>query len=170
MTQQIRLATKEDLSGLMPLFEAAVAYFKGAGIPQWQDGYPSEETILGDILSGRTLVLEENGKIFATLAFCPGNEPTYNRIYEGVWQTPETYVALHRVAVDPVYKGGGLGGKMIEYAANLAKSQGIGALRGDTHRQNASMRRLLEKNGFVYRGIIYLENGDERIAFDRLLG
>ena len=31
------------------------------------------------------------------------------------------------------------------------------------------MRRMLEKNGFVYCGIIYLESGDERVAYERIV-
>jgi hypothetical protein len=31
------------------------------------------------------------------------------------------------------------------------------------------MRRMLEKHGFVYCGIIYLQNGDERVAYEKLL-
>ena len=42
-------------------------------------------------------------------------------------------------------------------------------LRGDTHRGNKIMQRVLEKNGLVYRGIIYLEDGGERLAFEKLL-
>lgn len=42
-------------------------------------------------------------------------------------------------------------------------------LRGDTHRDNQPMRRVMEKNGFSYRGVIHLEDGAERLAFEALL-
>ena len=38
----------------------------------------------------------------------------------------------------------------------------------DTHEDNISMQRLLEKNNFKYCGIIYLEDGNKRIAFEKL--
>jgi hypothetical protein len=31
------------------------------------------------------------------------------------------------------------------------------------------MRRMLEKNGFVHCGTIYLENGDERVAYEKMI-
>ena len=31
------------------------------------------------------------------------------------------------------------------------------------------MQRLLEKSGFKYCGIIYLEDGNERIAFEKII-
>ena len=40
-------------------------------------------------------------------------------------------------------------------------------IRIDTHRDNTIMRHCLLKAGFAYCGIIYLANGDERLAFHR---
>ena len=37
----------------------------------------------------------------------------------------------------------------------------------DTHKENQSMQKFLRKNGFELQGIIYLQNGDPRLAFDR---
>jgi RimJ/RimL family protein N-acetyltransferase len=43
-----------------------------------------------------------------------------------------------------------------------------GNIRIDTHRNNIPMIKVLGKNGYVQCGIIYLENGDERIAFQKI--
>ena len=59
---------------------------------------------------------------------------------------------------------------MIAFAENMARDMGREALRIDTHRGNVVMRKMLEKNDFCYCGIIYLENGDERVAYERILG
>ena len=40
-------------------------------------------------------------------------------------------------------------------------------LRADTHFDNHTMQHLLEKNSFERRGIIYLKNGDPRIAYQK---
>ncbi len=50
----------------------------------------------------------------------------------------------------------------------MCKQRGIHSIKIDTHQENLPMRRFLEKNAFQYCGIIYLENGDERMAFERL--
>ena len=31
------------------------------------------------------------------------------------------------------------------------------------------MQRVMEKNGLTYRGVIYLEDGSQRLAFEKLL-
>ena len=41
-------------------------------------------------------------------------------------------------------------------------------LRIDTHRDNIPMQKVLKRNGFEYCGIIYLENGDERLAYQKI--
>jgi len=40
-------------------------------------------------------------------------------------------------------------------------------IRIDTHRDNAIMQHNIEKHGFTYCGIIYLANGDERLAYQK---
>ena len=42
-----------------------------------------------------------------------------------------------------------------------------GNLRIDTHRDNIPMQKCLIRNGFEYCGVIYLANGDERLAYQK---
>ncbi|MBR1526072.1 MAG: hypothetical protein IJ640_05360 [Prevotella sp.] len=41
-------------------------------------------------------------------------------------------------------------------------------IRIDTHRDNRIMQHLMQKEGFTYCGIIYLDNGDERLAYQKM--
>lgn len=43
-----------------------------------------------------------------------------------------------------------------------------GNLRVDTHEDNRIMRHCIEKFGFVYCGVIYLQNGDPRLAYQKV--
>ena len=40
-------------------------------------------------------------------------------------------------------------------------------LRIDTHRDNRIMQHLIRKHGFTYCGIIWLQDGTERLAYER---
>ena len=42
-------------------------------------------------------------------------------------------------------------------------------LRIDTHRDNVIMQHLMQRHGFTRCGIIYLANGDERLAYQKIL-
>ena len=77
------------------------------------------------------------------------------------------YVAIHRVAISVSRRGSGISTAIINYAAEHAKKLGRASLRIDTHEGNVVMRRMLEKHGFALCGIIYLQNGDSRVAYEK---
>ncbi|MBQ2863605.1 MAG: GNAT family N-acetyltransferase, partial [Clostridia bacterium] len=89
---------------------------------------------------------------------------------EGKWKNDRDYVCMHRVAVHPEAKGCGVAAALVDEAVKIALSVGIYDLKCDTHEVNASMRRMLEKNGFEYCGVIYLSlDGEPRVAYQRIL-
>ena len=168
----IRKSCAADLPSLMPIFEEARRTIAALGIDQWQNGYPSDEVILADIGLGQSYVCQIDSKICGSFAMLESGEPTYDKIYDGHWLTGDDsrdYIAIHRVAISVSSRGSGLSGKIISFASDFAQKSGRKSLRIDTHRGNAVMRRMLEKNGFIYCGIIYLESGDERVAYEKIL-
>ncbi len=167
----IRKASLKDLDRLMEIFGEARTTIAALGIDQWQGGYPEREVIAGDIELSRSYLAEE-GTVYASFAVIDDGEPTYDKIYEGEWKSgneSKSYLALHRVAISVAMRGKGISRAIIEYSAAMARALGRESLRIDTHRGNIVMRRMLEKNGFVYCGIIYLANGDERVAYEKIL-
>ena len=62
---------------------------------------------------------------------------------------------------------------MVEKIAEEARAGGFVSIRIDTHPGNIPMRRMLEKNGFVHCGSVYLlggpDNGALRVGYERLL-
>ena len=168
----IRKTEENDIGTITPIFEEARRTIAALGIDQWQNGYPSEDVILADIELGQSYVCEIDGNICGSFAMLDNGEPTYDKIYDGGWLTgdeSQDYVAIHRVAISVSSRGSGLSGKIIEFAADFALKNGKKSLRIDTHRGNAVMRRMLEKNGFEYCGVIYLEGGEERVAYEKVL-
>jgi GNAT superfamily N-acetyltransferase len=77
------------------------------------------------------------------------------------------YTAVHRVAVALASRGTGVAGEILRFAEQKAKEHGHASLRIDTHEGNVVMRRMLEKNGFVYCGVIFLQDGAERVAYEK---
>lgn len=167
----IRQANDTDTDALMALFAEARATIAALGIDQWQNGYPSLSVVSEDIALHRFYVVEIDGAVVGTFVLITDGEPTYDRIYEGAWQTGNTddYLAIHRVAISVSRRGSGISTTLLNYAAEAARSLGRTSLRIDTHRGNVVMRRMLEKHGFVHCGTIYLENGDERVAYEKIL-
>ncbi|MBE6693823.1 MAG: GNAT family N-acetyltransferase [Ruminococcaceae bacterium] len=168
----IRKTTAAELCSLMNIFDEARETIRALGINQWQNGYPSESVVLEDIALGRSYVVDVDGEIVGTFVLMENGEPTYDKIYDGHWKTGDenqSYVAMHRVAIAVKKRGSGISSAMVGYAESHARRLGCESLRIDTHEGNVVMRRMLEKHGFEYCGIIYLQSGDPRVAYERVL-
>ena len=77
----IRLAQKEDLKNIMPLYTYAKKFMAANGnTSQWSGHYPASEDILKDIANGNYYVCtpdDEPDKIVGGFAFIIGKEPNY---------------------------------------------------------------------------------------------
>ena len=169
---EIRRTRKEDIDAIMPIFDEARKTIAALGIDQWQNGYPSASVIEQDVEKSQSYCVLVDGEIVGTFALISDGEPTYDDIFDGNWLTgdgKDHYFAIHRVAISVKSRGRGISTEIIGFCANKAREGGKKSLRIDTHRGNVVMRKMLEKNGFVYCGIIYLSDGDERVAYEKLI-
>ena len=156
----IRPATAADLPALRPVFEAAKGIMRADGnLDQWSaPGFPPDDLLLRDLARGGGFVLEDRWPV-GYFALLPSPEPTYDYI-DGAWLTDEPYGVIHRIASYPEVHG--VFSAIIGFAAAR-----YAHLRIDTHRDNRIMQHLIEKHGFTYCGIIWLEDGTERLAYER---
>ncbi len=172
----ITKAKLAEVSRISEIYDAAREYMRRAGnAHQWGGGYPSDATIREDIEKERLYVCkDEDGDILGVFCYFFGSEPTYREIFEGEWLTASgaesgandeeasRYGVMHRVAVADHAHGRGVAAYCFDFCFERC-----GDLRIDTHRDNIPMQKALARAGFSRRGIIYLENGDERIAFQK---
>lgn len=166
---EFRKTNHKDVEQVMEIIKQSQQYFKDQGIDQWQNGYPNEDVIKEDISNDHSYVLLKDNKILATTVLSFDGEETYNEIHDGKWLSNDDYAVIHRIAVNTDYKGLGLSGEIIKEAEKKCSERNIKSIKVDTHKDNISMQKLLEKNGFKYCGIIYLTDGDTRIAFEKML-
>ena len=169
MEHFITKTTKKDIDRVMVILGEARQSIGKLGIDQWQYGYPSRDIIKDDVERGFSYVVreEEGGEICATFCLKEDEEPTYINIYEGAWISTEDSFALHRIAICNSKRGKGIAGSIIEFIVEKCRQSGIRSLKVDTHEGNLPMRKMLEKNGFVYCGIIYLGTGEKRVAYEK---
>lgn len=165
----IRHSNENDISMIMHIINQAQESFKQAGINQWQNNYPNETSILRDIELGESYVVLENELIIATFALSYRNESTYDTIFDGVWLSHQAYAVIHRIAVENTFKGKGVSTFIFNEVEKWCIDKNIHSIKIDTHMDNTSMRKLLIKNGFSYCGIIYLIDGNKRLAYEKVL-
>ncbi len=156
----IRTAQSEDLPVIERVYAAARAYMAASGNPhQWgETGYPHRDLLYSDIEKQQLYVIIEDGEIHGVFAFILGTDPTYGYIEGGQWLNDKPYGTIHRIASDGSIKG------MFTKAFDFCR-QRSDELRIDTHHDNKTMQHVVTKHGFKRCGIIYLANGDPRIAY-----
>lgn len=164
-----RIATESDIDKIMEIIKQAQEYLKKKGVEQWQDNYPNLNIINDDIDKRKGYVLEKDDTIVATVAVSFNDEKTYEKIYNGKWITENEYAVIHRIAVDNNYKGKRLSSEILAHIEIMCLQRNVHSIKVDTHKQNKSMRKMLSNNGFQYCGIIYLENGSERVAYEKVI-
>ena len=166
----IREARPMDMADIMKVMDAAKKIMRQSGnMHQWGEGYPSEAVIMADMeRNGGFVIVEDDGeyqssgKVVGYFAFLSSPEPTYARIYEGKWLDDELpYHVIHRIGSYPDVHG--IFNSIMDFC--FSKDPNI---RIDTHRDNTIMQHNIAKHGFTYCGIIYLANGDERLAYQRI--
>ncbi len=160
-TENILLAKEADLPRILKIYDIAKAYMCANGNPnQWNGAYPDPETLRTDIEKQRLYVYKKDGHIHGVFMLLLEEEPTYAYIEDGSWREETPYGTIHRLAGDGEVRG--LFTKCVAFCESKVKY-----LRADTHFDNHTMQHLLERNGFERRGIIYLKNGDPRIAYQK---
>ncbi len=157
----IRNATIADFERIMEIYKYAQDYMIRTGNPtQWGHSYPDPALVQSDIRRNVCKVIYDESGIHGVFALFEGADPTYAHIEDGQWLNDEPYVTIHRLAGDG--KTHGLFQCVVDYCKNLYRN-----IRVDTHADNRTMQRLIEKNGFAKCGIIYEDDGSPRIAYRR---
>ena len=152
----IRKAVVSDFNRIMEIYAIAREYMKKSGNPnQWKDCYPEKNIVKKDIEDKISYVLEKNGNIFAVFVFIKG----YEKSHELNFPSDKEYGIIHRVASD------GSERKIVSRIVNFVKKE-ISLLRVETHEDNKTMQKAVEKLGFKRLGIIQLDDKSFRILYE----
>ncbi|MBK0348265.1 N-acetyltransferase [Aerococcaceae bacterium zg-ZJ1578] len=154
----IRPTRVEEIEQLRALFEQGRLYQVATGNEnQWVKGYPSVDLLREDMAQKGSYVVEVNREIVGSFFLLRTPDPTYAVIEQGQWLNDASYVTIHRLVTVP---NKGIGKAILQWV--MAQYDNV---RIDTHEQNSPMRHVVESLGFQHCGIIYLANGDPRVAY-----
>lgn len=161
MEYEVRKAVMTDLNRIEEIYAYARSFMIKTGNPdQWGKHYPPHQQLIQDIETGTLFVIQKENVIHGVFFFYIGPDPTYSLIKDGCWRSDSSYGTIHRIA------GDGSGG-ILKTALSYALSR-ISHVRIDTHHDNHVMQGAVQRVGFSKRGIIYLDDGSPRIAYDLL--
>ena len=151
---QIRLASQEDIPALIALLRRVVPLMIASGNLQWDESYPNEEVFARDIRLGQLWVAELDTAIAGVAAITMDQEPDYAQVG---WDIEEPAIVVHRLAVDPAFRGAGVARALMQKAEEVAADRSLTVLRVDTNTQNEATQKLFPQLGYQLAGEIGLE-------------
>jgi len=127
---QVRQAKYDDVIAVMELVCRVVPRMRASGNLQWDDTYPNAEVFKRDVGLAQLWVAEMDGEIAGVAAITTDQEPEYANVG---WDISEPAIVVHRLAVDPSFRGKGIAAALMLQAETVARSRGIAVLRVDTN-------------------------------------
>ena len=172
---KIRLAEFKDLPEIIPIYEQARAFMASYGnSDQWGTIHPRTELLEEDIRLNRLYVCTkkvcsntcEKDQIALVFMLLPEKDPNYDIIIDGSWPDDRPYKTIHRVASTRKVKGAA--DFVFAWCEEECRKAGCN-FRGDTHEKNLPMQRVFERNGFRRCGVVFMQDGTPRYAYQKTL-
>ncbi len=135
---------------VMFLLRKCVEDMNRHGMFNWNNSYPSSDIILEDLRSGKLYISIEKG-------ICKGmvilNESISDEYKDIEWETRDQKVlVIHRLAVNPLFQGKGIGKNLMEFAVQHARNSGYSAIWLDVIETNQAANDLYKGMGFRKAG------------------
>ncbi len=150
---RLRRATMEDLNEVMQLVRRVVPLMRESGNLQWDDAYPDVSVFESDVEKGLLWIAEIDARIAGIAAITTDQAPEYAEVG---WDITESAIVVHRLAVDPAFRGRGVAAALMHQAEMVGMERGIQVVRVDTNSQNQATQILFPKLGYVCAGEIGL--------------
>lgn len=178
MSMIIRHAKLEEMDSIMEVYSVAKKFMNAHGNEkQWAGSNAVSREKIQEMLEKKQLFVgvqeaelqaedalshRQEEELQFVFAYIQGDDPTYKVITEGEWLNDESYGTIHRLASAGKQKG------VLKQVTDWALKQERN-IRIDTHHDNVVMQNALIKEGYKRCGIIYLANGDPRIAYQKVI-
>lgn len=151
---QLRLATSEDVPGIMQIVRGVIPMLRAAGNLQWDDRYPNPEVFEQDIELGQLWVALVEDRIAGIVAI---TTEQYAEYVQAGWDITDTAIVVHRLAVSPEFQGKGIAAALLHHAEVVARTRSFARVLADTNSHNQVMQHLLPKLGYTFSGEITLD-------------
>lgn len=138
---------------MMDLVRRVVPLMRAGGNLQWDEHYPNAGVFERDVNLDQLWLAEIDTQVAGVAAITTDQEPDYASVG---WDIHEPSIVVHRLAVDPAYRGKGIAAALMEQAEAVARNREIAVLRVDTNKQNQATQKLFPKLGYTLAGEIGL--------------
>jgi ribosomal protein S18 acetylase RimI-like enzyme len=171
--QPIRPATEQDIPAIAALYDRITEReAKGTNYSGWAQGeYPMEWTARELLEAGGLYCMtDQSGKVIASAAYDNRHDSCYDDVVWGKDIPSEQTLCIYTLAIDPDYRGQGLGEAMMRFGFEMAEKLGLKGIRIDTWVENTPALKLYHKLG--YRDVAVLSDNvhyeGDRMAYQFL--
>ncbi len=149
----VQNTTADDLEFIYYLFDEAILYQKRKGFPVWKDY--DKEVLRSDVANRLQYKIVEGDNILCVFSIC-FSDPI-------IWREREQgdAVYLHRIAVNPDFKGQKQFEKIFKWAKEYAKANHLNYVRMDTWGDNQNIIDYYTSFGFSFIENYLTPNSDE---------
>lgn len=166
-----------DLDVLVALFARVVSSMREEGIDQWDELYPDRDVLERDLRAGEGFalfpVIQGAGNPLraaeepaAYVALNGEESPEYSGVSWSL--ADESPLVIHRLCVDPRYRGRGAAKRLLSFAEDFAARGGRRSIRLDAFSLNPAALALYESLGYGRRGEVFFRKG-RFVCFEKIL-
>ena len=149
----IRLDKKSDLDRLLQITRLCAIEMESRKVFQWNEHYPDGQSFIRDINNSELYVYCIKDIVVGCVSICSLMDNVYSKV---CWKTDgKNSIYIHRLAVDPDHQKQGVGSKLMDFAENKSKSDGIDSIRLDTFSKNTVNQNFYEARGYIKLEDIY---------------
>lgn len=144
MANQIKVINTEmsDLELIFRLFEYSIIYQEKKGYPVWRDY--DKNAIVRDIENGNQYKVVAGSDTLIVFSVCYTDKVIWRELDRG------DSIYLHRIVVNPQFKGRKLFGEILNWAKDHSRQKGLRSIRMDTWAANATIIDYYKSFGFTF--------------------
>ena len=154
----IRTADINDFENVMDFYHDLIDDMQDIEFrPKWKkDVYPTRQFIYDAIVKNELFVAIINNSIIASMVMNHVCADGYAEIQWKVSAKNNEIIIIHALAISLSCQKKGIAKKMMDYAINYCKDNGMKAIRLDVLASNIPAQKLYANMGFAYMGKIRL--------------
>jgi len=131
-----------ELAQIFELFEHSINYQEKKGYPVWKDY--DKKAIIKDIENKNQYKVVVDSQIGIVFSICYTDKVIWRDLDKG------DSIYLHRIVVNPEFKGQKLFGLILNWAIEHSKQKGLSSIRMDTWAANPTIINYYKSFGFVF--------------------
>ncbi len=140
-----RMALHADLASIFEMFRSATEGLRSQGLDQWDDIYPNEQILAGDVQKKQMHVGVVDGRVMLAFVLNSDCDEQYSN---GIWAQDASFRVIHRLCLDPAFQKRGIGKRTMLHIEDLCRAQSIHAIRLDSFEKNLQSTNLYRSLGY----------------------